>query len=231
MAGKNNRLMLYGGVAAVFVVAFLATAPSGETPTRRPARERQASTVPPRAKADPTFNQQDTDAAFSRMTASVGSAWKPLVLTADRENRGRVTSPEPNRVPARLIDGKTVTWQFTGVAYIDDVPNALFENTANGEGRYVKVGEQLFLARVTAITPSSVSLAGSDGATVALKLMDDRPIVEDGPGNAPMNPLRGTIGLRRLDRNEPVAAQPETTTPTVAKAPVIPTTPDAQPAQ
>lgn len=231
MAGNNNRLMLYGGIAVVAVVAFIATAPSGETPTRRPARERQAASAPSRTKADPTFTEEDTNAKFSRVTASVGSAWKPLVLTADRNDRGRNETPVPNRVPARLIDGKTATWLFTGVAYIDDVPNALFENTANGEGRYVKVSEQLFLARVVAITPTSVTLVGPDGATVALKLMDDRPIVEDGPGNTPMNPLRGTIGLRRSDRSEPVAADPSTTTPTVAKAPVIPTTPDAQPAQ
>lgn len=196
MAKRNNRLLLYGGVAALGVAGFLLTEPPPEEPAD-PADRPTARRAAARERVE-VFTKEDELARFARLDETTSNAFRPGVVDG---KAGSNIATQVNQVPPSFADGEA-TWFYTGTAYIDSVPMVLFENTANGSGEYLKLGQNFRKFTVSAITPSSVTITGPDGSQRTLLLIENRPIVDDPrqtsasiAPNAPFNPMSGPIGL------------------------------------
>lgn len=206
---KNNRVLLYGGLAAVAIAGFVLTSPP-ETESSTSATERPASGSRSRTTQETAFNKQDEEATFVRFEGTSPNVFTPLVKKASPGTLGAVgTALLPNQIPPVYVSGK-LTWFYTGTAYIDQVPEALVEDTATGQGEYLRVGQTFQNARVVAITPNTLVIEGSAGRTT-LRLLEDRPIVEDDE-LAPFNPLSGAVGST-ADTNANVLPDPRTGRP------------------
>src|SRR5690606_15601791 len=123
------------------------------------------------------------------------NAFKPLIVDqgSRRASESRGVG-SPNQVPPHFVNGES-TWFFTGTTSFDGSTMALIENTATGEGQYLRVGESLLGATVVEIGRNSVTLLGPAGESKRLILLENRPIVEEAVNNAPFNPMTGPIGI------------------------------------
>ena len=201
MAKKNNRLLLYGGLLVVAVAAYTMT-----EPPKPSANSRSSSTSPGTRSTSRTqtgasnFTQEDEDARFARLNEGAINAFKPLIVDSGAR-RATESRSAPNQVPPHFVNGES-TWFFTGTTTFDGVTMALIENTATGEGQYLRIGESLLGATVIDIARTSVTLAGPGGESKRLILLENRPIVEETANHAPFNPMTGPIGIT----NRPDAA-------------------------
>lgn len=202
---KSNRLLIYGGLAALAVVGYFATEPDPEpaaeeeTTSRR--SNRSSGSV---ARGLEAFNEDDEKATFARLDEPVKNVFRPLVARSGAAGgSGSGTTLAPNQIPPYLVGGET-GWFYTGTAYLDNVPSVLIENAATGEGNYFRVGERFKNATISRITPNSVVMTGAQGVTATLVLIENRPIVDDPTqfaSNQPLNPLTGPIGLNANDQS------------------------------
>ena len=191
---KPNRTFIYLAVVALGVVGFLMTDP-GATGVRKSGGTTKRTTKKS-AKLE-VFIKEDMEAKFARLNEPVKNSFKPLVFKAS----GSTATLLANQIPTSFTGGKTV-WTYTGTVVIDDVPMALVEETGTQQGEYLKVGDVWKFASVLEITPNSLTMAGPDGSSRKLVLIENRPIVPDSEISAPVNPLSGPIGLTaRSDQN------------------------------
>jgi hypothetical protein len=198
---KSNRLLIYGGLLAVIITAFVMTAP--ETPTRSgvSVAARKPSTNSKSVKGSEKFTEDDYAAKFARLEEETLNAFKPAIV--DDGARSSSTKPElPNQIPAAFMDGDN-NWFLTGIVSFDGATVALIENSATNEGQYLGVGQSLRQATLLSISSSGITLSGPNNLTKRLTLMDQRPVIDDNDVNAevaPFNPLSGPIGL--AERNQ-----------------------------
>ncbi|MCB0826373.1 MAG: hypothetical protein KDC26_09305 [Armatimonadetes bacterium] len=191
---SNKRYLLYGGVLVLGVAYALS---GGETPDRSAFKKNNTKprTNVSSSKKDTTFTEEDEKAQFVRLDGDVNNAFKPSVVRLGSKK----SSEMANQIPAILVDGET-TWFYTGTAVINQVPMALFENRATGQGEYYKVGQKFRNVTVGKITPTTVDISG-EGLSKTLKLLDFNPI-NDGPsGNEPFNPMVGSLPAPNAQAN------------------------------
>ena len=191
---SNKRYLLYGGILVLGVgYAFS----GGEAPDRNAFKK---NNVKPRtsvssSKKDTTFNEEDEKAKFVRLDGDVNNAFKPSVVRLGSKK----TSEMANQIPSIMVDGET-TWFYTGTVVINQVPMALFENRATGQGEYYKVGQKFRGLTVGKISPTTVDVSGG-GQSKTLKLLDFNPI-NDGPsGDEPFNPMAGSLPAPNAQAN------------------------------
>ena len=191
MANKK-RMMIYGLVAVVAVVGFIATSPPKDAGKSSLDEATSAPRTPSSKKStkETVFTVDDQKASYARLNEPVRNSFKPLVI----KQMGSGGQLLANQVPP-FYAGGSASWFYTGTAILNEVPMALVEDTSNGQGEYLQVAQTAKQARVVKITPSSLVLAGPDGETVTLVLIENKPIVEDA-AVAPFNPLSGPIGIR-----------------------------------
>lgn len=203
---KNNRLLIYGGVAVLAVAGFVMTSPP-DTLDKNAGRKTSSGKSSARGVKIEVFTEEDEKATFVRLNEPTDNAFDPIVK---QKSSSSSSNSLPNQIPPEFVGGK-LTWFFTGTAYINDVPTATIENTATGTWEYLRVGQKFMDAKVEQITPMTVVLSGVSG-TKTVKLMDDRPIIDDYAdlsGSQPLNPLAGPIGLEAakpapvIEANEP----------------------------
>lgn len=195
---KVNRWLIYGGVLAIGAAAFYMTEPS-DKPAANKSSRRAAGVTRSTDKRLADFTDEDKDAVFSHLNVPVQNVFKPGIPRSAGKGIKGASAEQVNQVPPFMVGGDT-NWFYTGTAYINSVPTVLLENTQTGQGDYYKVGEGFANLKVTSITPNSVVVASADGAaTKTLKLIENRPIVDEPGGsyasNAPLNPLSGPISL------------------------------------
>jgi len=70
----------------------------------------------------------------------------------------KIEVPKPIVVPVAIIN-PFAGWNYTGTVQLNGITMALLENKATHEGQYLKVGESLLGAQVTAITDNEVTLS------------------------------------------------------------------------
>lgn len=203
---KNNRYLLYGGILVVAVAAYMMTEPpkTSVNPDRGTGAAVRSNGSSSRTRsASTSFTEEDEKAQFARLNEGASNAFKPLVVDSAMRKSQNGRGAAPNQVPPYFVNGES-TWFFTGTTSFDGVTMALIENSATGEGQYLRVGESLFGATVTEITRNSVTLAGPGGDAKRLILLENRPIIEEGEAanNRPFNPMTGPIGItNRPDSN------------------------------
>jgi len=197
MARKNNRMLLYGGLVALAIAGYTLTEPpkttkSGVEPTVR-AKNTSSST---RGQKVSVFTEEDELAHFDPLNEPISNAFKPSVVESGARKAG--DRNVPNQVPPGFVNGET-TWYYTGTVSFDGSTMVLIENSSNGQGEYLRVGQTIGSATVMDITNNSVTLAGPNGEVKRLILLENRPIVTDreisaSTNNAPYNPMQGNIG-------------------------------------
>lgn len=204
MAQKNNRLLLYGGIAAIALGALVMTEPpkksasTEEEPTKRSTSSRST-----RGEKVSLFTKEDELARFDVLNEPISNAFKPSVV--DSGARSAASKGVPNQVPPHFINGES-SWFYTGTVSFDGSTMVLIENSSNGQGEYLRVGQTIGNATVMDITNNSVTLAGPNGEVKRLVLMENRPIVDDyeySSNNAPYNPMQGDIGRSTNSKSSP----------------------------
>ncbi len=197
MAKKSNRGLIYGAVAVLGVAGFLMTEPPKPTSDKdsEDAGPRRSSS---RKEKETVFTKEDEQARFARLEGGAKNAFRPLITESDgRSSRLGVLA---NQIPPDYVNGES-GWFYTGTAIVDGVPMALIEDTAKGQGSYLKVGESVLNATVVQISPSAITVAGPNGATKTLRLIENRPINDDvnavaSSRSAPFDPAAGNASLR-----------------------------------
>lgn len=195
MARKNNRMLIYGGVLAVAIAAFVLTEPPKKTSTIEPSVRPKSTSSSTRGQKVSVFTEEDELARFDPLNEPISNAFKPSVVESGARKAG--DRNVPNQVPPGFVNGET-TWYYTGTVSFDGSTMVLIENSSNGQGEYLRVGQTIGSATVMDITNNSVTLAGPNGEVKRLILLENRPIVTDreisASSNAPFNPMQGNIG-------------------------------------
>lgn len=197
MAKKSNRGLIYGAVAVMGVAGFLLTEPpkaSGGLDSEGSGARRTSS----RKENESVFTKEDEQARFARLDGGTKNAFRPLITETD--GRAARLGVLANQIPPDYVNGES-GWFYTGTAIVDGVPMALIEDTAKGQGSYLKVGESILDATVVQISPSAITVAGPNGATKILRLIENRPINDDvnavvSSRSAPFDPGAGNASLR-----------------------------------
>lgn len=161
---KVSRTFIYLVLGLVVVGAWQLAPP--------PSSGRKSSTVrieggTPRRATNDVFTPEDYTAKFARVTEVPKDVFRPLVIPVSAVNSLVALSPE--LVPTGLAGGEA-NWAYTGTAIIDGVPIALIENRQTLDGAFLKQGDGWKGAVVAEITPDTVTLVGSTGRSVTLRL-------------------------------------------------------------
>ncbi len=202
----NSRILVFGGVILV-LGAFYAFSgdDAGPKGSGRPEARPQASTGGAR-QSSVKFTDEDYKADFADVIDPVQNAFNPEIRPV---GTSALASLLPNEVPASFAEGET-KWRYTGTVTMDQVPQVLFEHPESGDFVYLRTGASWKSAKISKITPTTVTLLGPGGMSYTLELMRD-PVIdgeEDMVANMrvePLNPLAGQIG-----RGGSTASQPET---------------------
>lgn len=194
MAKKNNRMLIYGGVAVLGIAAFFMTEPPKTTGgVEEPTRARSSGSTA-RGQKVSVFTEEDELADFERLNEMINNSFKPSVIDSGKSKSS--VKGVPNQVPPHFMNGES-TWFYTGTVSFDGSTMVLIENSSNGQGEYLRVGQTIGNSTVMDITNNSVTLAGPNGEVKRLILIENRPIVDDAElstSNAPYNPMQGNIG-------------------------------------
>ncbi|HLO97840.1 MAG TPA: hypothetical protein VK171_04520 [Fimbriimonas sp.] len=95
-----------------------------------------------------------------------------------------------NGIPSSFTNGEA-TWIYTGNMTVDGVPNALLENTASGDGVFLRPGEKWRKLRLVKVNDLSIVLEGPNGATKTVFFVDpstnnpDQGVSVPGPATLP----------------------------------------------
>lgn len=200
---KVNRIWIYVGVVTVGIAGWILTEPEPPVTTEKTTAKR--STARGATAKQTVFTKEDEQAQFARVNDLPGSAFSPLVSRKNAKSSNN--NLLPNQIPPSFVDGDA-TWFFTGSVVVNTVPSALVESTARNEGVYLKVGERFKQFTVTSISQSTLTLAGPNGSTAKLVIIENRPIVDIGTSAslAPLDPLTGPISIN-ASKSQPTKAE------------------------
>jgi hypothetical protein len=191
---KISRPVLYGGIAAIAIAAFILT--SDEEPATKAATSRPKAKAPARAQAT-IFTEEDYSVRFVALNSEVKNSFKPLVVRAPSAS---FSGPafDDRQVPADIAGEGT--WVYTGMAEVDGVPMALVENRTNGDTRFLQQGERWSSASVYRITPESLVLLHR-GELFTIKMQGlEEPVAN--PGFAPMQVPPGSLPGGQIGRGQ-----------------------------
>lgn len=184
-----SKPVLYGligviGVAAWFLTEPEPVAPGGAKPKAASAKDKTKGVV---------YTEQDYKARFASLEGGPRNVFKPLV---ERSTGPSSELLSPNSIPSDFTGGDP-NWIFTGMATVDGVAMGLVENSASGDGEFLKISQRWKKARVLRITPEALVMESDRGVvrTMTLKAYDEvPPPVIDVGSVEPVNPLQGPIG-------------------------------------
>ncbi|MBI1333911.1 MAG: hypothetical protein GC165_13640 [Armatimonadetes bacterium] len=156
MAAKKSqqssltKLLVIGGVLVGVVMLF----PSGEAPK---TGKKAITLFSGSKKTDDLYTARDQSAQFQPIDASLKNSFVPLVTKKDPNGPAAA-----NAIPALLANGET-TWVYTGNMTVNGVPNALLENTANGDGVFLRPNQTWKAMRLVAVHEGSIEIEGPRG--------------------------------------------------------------------
>lgn len=190
---KISRPLVYTLLGIIVVAAFVVTSPEdAEAPGKK-----APATAARKSETRGGFLPEDYEARFEPVSGPAKNAFRPIAV---RSGAAGLTS-RVDSIPAPYA-GNEMDWIYTGTAEIDGVPVALFENTANRDGVFLKQGERFKTSVVLQIGPSFVVLSGSGGGTYRVSL----PPYGSGPEEGPLE--INEAAMAALSRS-PVTITPE----------------------
>ncbi len=187
---KLSRPVLYGGLALLGLIAWFASAPSGESASGTGIKLIRGKTTSAKAQAE--FTQEDFDAAknpFPRLNEAPRNAFNPLVARLEQGASGALA---PNEIPASYTGGEP-GWKYTGTMIVNDVPSALLENEMSGDVLYLMVGDKVKRAVIAQIAPTYIVVRGAGGQSLKLDLLRDLPDEGVDNGNFGFEPVRPEV--------------------------------------
>lgn len=174
------KWLLIGGVV---VIAYVYLSPTTEPPKSTKTPQLATSSK----KKTELYNDTDRTVQFAPIEASLKNSFVPLVTKKD------VNGPvSPGTIPASFVNGET-TWTYTGNMTVDGVPNALFENSATGEGVFLRPGEHWKQLRLVTVREDSVEIEGPSGAMKTVYFEDFSVPGPKAFTDAPLPPLPPTM--------------------------------------
>ncbi|MBS1724091.1 MAG: hypothetical protein JSS66_14190 [Armatimonadetes bacterium] len=189
---KVSRPILYTAVLGLVAYAVVVlTEPDKKPKGKSTAVHKKA----PGAKAD-QFLEADYKAKFTPVSTAPKNAFKPLVVREGEDNQ--LQTQRFDSIPSAFTGGDP-NWLYTGTATVDGVRVALVENSASGEGVFLKVGEMWKQAVLTSIEDEGIIMVGPGGAVRHIKLGFTEQPAAPAPmsGNVPLTvtpSLNGPIG-------------------------------------
>ncbi|HVL39336.1 MAG TPA: hypothetical protein VM328_08105 [Fimbriimonadaceae bacterium] len=192
---KISRPVLYTGLFAVAVAAYVLT--SEEPPTG--ARRTPKPTAKKVEQQNRGFTEADYRDPFPPVNERARNAFMPLVRRSEPSVVG-ITPPEGNAI-SEGITGEA-GWIYTGMAEVNGVKQGLVENTVTGEGEFIKPGQRWKKGTVLTVTPDRLTLMGNDGVVHRMRILDEASALPlaSGSGFQPLDPgIRGPIGNPNIE--------------------------------
>lgn len=208
---KISRPVLYGLLLTIGVAGWFLTESDPNAGVVKPKPKTTASS---RKDKGVTFTDQDYQARYAAVDATLPNVFKPIVARTMGPNSELLS---PNAIPADFAGGDP-NWIYTGMASVDGVAMGLIENGSSGDGEFLKISQHWRKARVLKITPEALVMESDRGIvrTMTLKNSDDilPPPLDEGGIVEPVNPLQGPIGDPNGGGNgNGVAIRPQTGRP------------------
>lgn len=189
MEKKKTSPVFWIALIAIAAAAYIMTEPQA------PAKKTTAGRTTSKKKVTASlYTDEDFKAKFSPVNNPVKNAFMPLVAKGATGQSGT-----PNGLPSDLTGGET-GWTYTGTASVDGRIQAVVENLSTGQGDFLTFGQKWKTSRVVAVTETSLTLEGTNGQTVTVKMQEKLSnIATLAPGFAPVNvtatpALQGQIG-------------------------------------
>ena len=191
MSLKLSRPVVYTLLFAVMAYAYVVLTEE-DSPRRRTTTSSKPRSSSSRQVAQATSLPEDYTAKFQPVVTPAKNAFAPLVK--GRTQAASEQKSTPYSIPADLTDGDP-NWIFTGMATVDDVPVALLENKASGEGVFLKLNQKWKGLTVRKIRPDTLGLSSESGERVSIEIYsEEQPQVASMSRNAPLRPqLSGPI--------------------------------------
>lgn len=191
--GSMKKILLFGALGLIVFFAL----PSEDAPAKRTAKKpvrRSSSTV-----AD-IFVPADYTTRFPALAEPVKDAFKPAVFRP--KSAATAAAPTPSKVerpggfPVDLASGEA-NWIYTGLATIDDATLGLLENSATGQGDFVKPGQAWKTSTIISVAPEFIVMRDPKGALRTIKVGRPEPLPAEtavAAGGAIAPPITGPIG-------------------------------------
>jgi hypothetical protein len=150
----KKLLFVGGGLVLIVLVAF----PSGSSTTTEVKKVNPlAGTSTTKKTKESLYTEEDKLAKFESIPATIKNGFVPLVRKGDGV-------AEPTGGIPRDFTGGEGTWTYTGNMVVDGTPNALLENSASGDGVFLRPGQRWKNLRLIAVKEDSIELEGPSGA-------------------------------------------------------------------
>lgn len=154
--------------------------PSGDAP--KTGKKPQLTATKSTKKADDLILPEDYKAKFDDLDKPMVNSFVPLVTK--RDINGPVAK---NGIPADFAGGET-TWVYTGNMTVDGTPNALLENTASGDGIFLRPGQHWKALKLVAVREDSIEIEGPGGAMKTV-YYNELEITASMPDSGTLSPL------------------------------------------
>jgi hypothetical protein len=199
MQKKKTSPVFWLALVAVAIAIFVLTSPQDA------AKHSTAARVTPKKKAiTSTFMPEDYSTKFEPVTVAPKNSFMPVVM---KSISGSMAASAPNAIGTDLTGGEA-GWAYTGTAEVNGHIQAVVENSGTGQGDFLSVGQNWKKAKVVSITDSALTLQGSSGNQVTIRMQEklaSSSIAAGGFAPVKVNSnLNGQIG-------GPVAIRPENT--------------------
>jgi hypothetical protein len=199
MAKPNspNRTFWYVFIAAALGIFAYFFTQDDSVPIRKSKKTVASQTK----KAADEFLPIDYTAKFPAYSEPAKDAFKPLIIRSSDAGKG--VSAVPNGgIPINYTGGEP-NWNYTGVAVINGIPNALLDNSGTGEGVFLKAGDHWKSSSVLTVTQDSVVLQDKEGVAKQIRLAeivnkDDENGNENGPLKPPLNGAIGGVSVNPI---------------------------------
>ena len=182
---SSLKKVLIFGLPILALVAFFpsgsSNAPKGLSKTQQALLDaKNGNTGSSKSKkVDPLDMPEDHNAPkFESVNASMKNTFVPLVTKKSGGNKTGL----PGGIPAWFADGEG-NWVYTGNMTVNGVPNALLENTASGEGVFLRPGQKWKSLKLVSVHEDSIDLEGPNNEHKTI--FDEIAYVAD----APISPL------------------------------------------
>lgn len=154
---KPSPVVIGGAVALVATLIWYFA-----TDTPKPVKK---TTLIPKATTSSSTKKdvylpEDYSAKFEPVSMALNNAFKPDVIK--QKGVDPLSTIGSNGIPPGFVGGET-TWIYTGNAEVDGIANALIENTATGEGVFLRPNEKWRNLVLTEVSGERITVEGPGG--------------------------------------------------------------------
>lgn len=182
-SASNPQLkkLLIGAGALVVVVLMIPQS----TPTKPGPKKPPPGFASSKKNNNEVVIKEDYEIRFDSVQDDLRNSFVPILTKKNLSAPASI-----NGIPSAFANGEA-TWIYTGNMTVDGVPNALLENTASGDGVFLRPGEQWRKLKLVKVNDMSIVLEGPNGAVKTVFFVDpstnnpDSGVSVPGPATLP----------------------------------------------